>query len=220
MTTEDQPQDAAPQIDGVKLRRANVGNIIKKLKAGKTLSATEARAIEAFEEAHAKTGGPIDEIEVDVDTLMHWMCSGKRNIYNMTGIIVKAGPNRFRLLPSLRNRINDLLKNGSGNDADYEADKARKMSADADLAEIEAAKAAGKLIDTRLIRRRWESAVIACRTKLLTIPDRAAPKVIVAPSLEAAKKTLADEISDALESLTEVKHEPDEMEASDDADKA
>jgi phage terminase Nu1 subunit (DNA packaging protein) len=146
-----------------------------------------------------------------------------RHLANLekAGAVVKLDRGLYDLRKSVRGMCQYLRDQKKENDGTgYEADKARKMSADADLAEIEAAKAAGKLIDTRLIRRRWESAVIACRTELLTIPDRAAPKVIVAPSLEAAKKTLADEISDALESLTEVKHEPDEMEASDDADKA
>lgn len=151
-----------------------------------------------------------------------------RHLSNLekAGAVVKLERGGYDLRKSVRGMcqyLRDQKEKGDG--TTYEADKARKMAADADLAEIEAAKAAGKLIDTRLIRRRWESAVVACRTKLLTIPDRAAPKVIVAPSLDAAKKTLADEISDALESLTEVKHEPDEIDATEaegeaDADKA
>jgi hypothetical protein len=61
MTTEDQPQDPAPQIDGVKLRRANVGNIIKKLKAGKTLSAVEIKAIERAEAPEPKRADDVVE---------------------------------------------------------------------------------------------------------------------------------------------------------------
>ena len=128
------------------------------------------------------------------------------------GTLVQAGPASVKgdSLTALirRRRAEEMEKAAAG---DYEADKARKMAADADLAEIQAAKAAGKLVETKTIRRRWEGAVVACRTKLLTIPDRVAPKVIVAPSLDAAKKMLAEEIGDALESLTEIKHQPDEL---------
>ena len=138
-----------------------------------------------------------------------------RHLSNLekVGAVVKVTKGGYDLTRSVRAFCQYLRDQKAQNDGTgYEADKARKMSADADLAEIEASKAAGKLVDVRLIKRRWESAVIACRTKLLTIPDRTAPKVIVAPSLDAAKKILNEEICDALESLTEVKHDPDETE--------
>ena len=138
-----------------------------------------------------------------------------RHLSNLekAGAIVKVAKGGYDLTRSVRAFCQYLRdQKQKTEETGYEVDKARKMSADADLAEIEAGKAAGKLVETRVIRRRWESAVIACRTKLLTIPDRTAPKVIVASSLDAAKKILNEEICDALESLTEVKHEPDEQE--------
>lgn len=138
-----------------------------------------------------------------------------RHLSNLekVGAVIKVERGGYDLSRSVRAFCNYLrAQKAEDKEGGYEADKARKMAADADLAEIEAAKAAGKLIETRSIRRRWESAVVACRTKLLTIPDRAAPKVVVAPSMESAKKILTEEICDALESLTEVKHDPDAVE--------
>jgi phage terminase Nu1 subunit (DNA packaging protein) len=138
-----------------------------------------------------------------------------RHLSNLekSGAVYKLDRGMYDLRKSVRGMCQYLRdQKQKTEETGYEVDKARKMSADADLAEIEAGKAAGKLVETRVIRRRWESAVIACRTKLLTIPDRTAPKVIVASSLDAAKKILNEEICDALESLTEVKHEPDEQE--------
>lgn len=139
-----------------------------------------------------------------------------RHLSNLekAGAVVKLERGGYDLRKSVRGFCQYLRdQKAEAKETGYEADKARKMAADADLAEIEASKAAGKLVETKVIKRRWESAVVACRTKLLTIPDRTAPKVIVAPSLEAAKKILTEEVCDALESLTEVKHEPDEPEA-------
>lgn len=56
-------EEDRPQLDADKLRRANVGNIIKKLKAGKTLSAAEARAVESFENGGNGTSRMADMVE-------------------------------------------------------------------------------------------------------------------------------------------------------------
>ena len=44
-----QTQQAEQAIDPAKIRRANAGNILKKLRAGKTLSAQERNALEEFQ---------------------------------------------------------------------------------------------------------------------------------------------------------------------------
>lgn len=146
-----------------------------------------------------------------------------RHLSNLekAGVIKKTSYGAWALRESVRGFCQYLREQvAEKNEGGYEEDKARKMKADADLAEIQAEKEAGKLIATRLVRRRWEGAVVACRTKLLTIPDRAAPQVIVARNLDEAKKILNDEVCSALESLTEIKHDPDGTEETDAQDEA
>ena len=78
----------------------------------------------------------------------------------------------------------------SEDETDYEQDKARKMKADADLAELVAAKEGGKLVEIKKIERRWANALSGLRGKCMAMPARIGPMVVIAKSAGDATKIL------------------------------
>ena len=86
---------------------------------------------------------------------------------------------------------------------DYEADKARKMKADADLAELLTAKEGRKLVELAKIERRWCNAFSSLRGKCMAIPPRLGPMVVIAKSAGAASKMLDDELRNAFDAIAD-----------------
>ena len=76
----------------------------------------------------------------------------------------------------------------------YEADKARKMKADADIAEITADLMAGRVHEGRAVEELWMSQLMSARSKFLSVPSKLAallPPELAAPFLiesEAIKR--------------------------------
>lgn len=121
------------------------------------------------------------------------------------GVLVKTGRGRFVIRDSVRNFVSKLKgerKAGGANGGGYEADKARKMKADADLAEIEVAKAAGKLIEERTQGRTWANAIVTTKSKLLALAPRLGPQTVIAASAKDATDLIEREMRSALEELT------------------
>ena len=88
-------------------------------------------------------------------------------------------------------------------EGDYEADKARKMKADADLAELLTAKEGKKLVELAKIERRWCNAFSSLRGKCMAIPPRLGPMVVIAKSAGAASKMLDDELRNAFDAIAD-----------------
>ena len=88
-------------------------------------------------------------------------------------------------------------------EADYEKDKARKMKADADLAELLTAKEGKKLVELAKIERRWCNAFSSLRGKCMAIPPRLGPMVVIAKSAGAASKMLDDELRNAFDAIAD-----------------
>jgi hypothetical protein len=87
--------------------------------------------------------------------------------------------------------------------ADYEADKARKMKADADLAELLTAKEGRKLVEIAKIERRWANALSGLRGKCMAMPARIGPMVVIAKSAGDATKLIESELRDAFDSIAD-----------------
>lgn len=206
---EETPSTNSP-VDSIK--RGNVANIVKKLKAGKTLSATDIKAIESFDGTQPQSDGAppkLSEIEVKIDDLMDWLCSGKRNLFNLetSGIVVKKAPGRYLLRDCVRNRIQDLLGKGNVTASEREKEEQKKLIAERRLAENRADREAGIYISRALTVQLFRNNTLTARTRLMTIPDRIAQQVTVAPSIDAARKLIRDEIHLALEDLGKLKIE-------------
>ncbi len=125
------------------------------------------------------------------------------------GILVKTERARFKLAESVRNYVSRLkgarASGEGGGVANFDADKARKMKADADLAEIVAAKAAGKLVVAKSVGSAWATAIGVAMSKLGGVGQKIGALVI----LERTAKGAADKIDDAIRGACEELHQVD-----------
>jgi len=104
---------------------------------------------------------------------------------------------------SIAEFIRDERKASDESPGDYEADKARKMKADADLAELLTAKEGRKLVEIAKIERRWANALSGLRGKCMAMPARIGPMVVIAKSAGDATKLIESELRDAFESIAD-----------------
>ena len=96
--------------------------------------------------------------------------------------------------------------------ADYEADKARKMKADADLAELLTAKEGKKLVEIAKTERRWANALSSLRGKCMAMPARIGPMVVIAKSQADATRILDDELRQAFNDIADAGPDDDDDE--------
>lgn len=122
-------------------------------------------------------------------------------IKKLTGVPYRweAGTNsKLYLLPDV---VRGLAESNSGK-PDFDAAKARKMSADAIVAEITAAKARGEVIELNLVEQVLTEEYTAVRAKLLNIPAKLAPILDTMPAgIEPKRALIMQEIVEALEEL-------------------
>ncbi len=123
-----------------------------------------------------------------------------------TGVLVKDGYGKWDLRKSVQGYCRYLKEQAAGNaEGGYDADKARKMKADADLAEIVAAKAAGKLVVAKSVGAAWSTAIGLAMSKLGGVGQKIGALVI----LERTAKGAADKIDDAIRGACEELHQVD-----------
>ena len=97
-------------------------------------------------------------------------------------------------------------------EADYEKDKARKMKADADLAELLTAKEGKKLVEIAKTERRWANALSSLRGKCMAMPARIGPMVVIAKSQADATRILDDELRQAFNDIADAGPDDDDDE--------
>lgn len=90
---------------------------------------------------------------------------------------------------------------------DISASKAKKEFFDARLKEIEVHKAEGKLLESADVLKVWTEYVSTIRSKLLAIPDRAAPEVIGITDAAEARDFLTALIHETLIGLRDLQPE-------------
>lgn len=129
------------------------------------------------------------------------------------GILSKVGRGKFVLRDAVRNYVGMIkgekravtgTRGGEaavGAVANFEADKARKMKADADLAEITAAKAAGKLVVAKFVGAAWSAAIGLAMTKLGGVGQKVAPLVILERTPKGAAELIDKQIRAACEEI-------------------
>jgi phage terminase Nu1 subunit (DNA packaging protein) len=194
---------------GNQIREAEVKNILKKLREGKTLNARESRI--AYDYAEEKSGKRMAEMSpsVDVNTLA--------NLFNLTtvwvqklakeGVITKTERGRYDLWPSIRGYVKHLQErrvnqwdNGEQKD-DWNAERTRLTRAKADMAEMQAAILKGTVHEARAVEAVWTDHLMACRAKLLAMPKKLAPRVHGTEKLTAIEAEIEAAIVEALNEL-------------------
>ncbi len=129
------------------------------------------------------------------------------------GKLAKLGPNRWDAFEVVR-QFTGLLRNRRVNQHDgggempeevsikYERERARKMEADAQIAEVLAGLVTGRVLEARAVEEVWIPQQMAARTKLLGLPSKIAAEM--PPELAAKVLSLAtDLVHEALEQLAD-----------------
>lgn len=207
MTDEPTPGQITPE-QAERIKAATISNIVKKIKKGGTPTATEAKMLE---EATAATGPVVD--------LRTALCSIRdlADLFGLTtqridqlldeGIVVKRSRGRYAVWESIKGLLlyrETKKKNqwDTGEDAgDYETHRARLTAAKADVAEIQAAIAKGQAHDAGAVEAVWTDMLMNCRSKLLSLPTRLAPKLRKTSDLAKVKDILETAITEALAEL-------------------
>lgn len=150
-----------------------------------------------------------DETTLPVNQLAKLLMLSDRRVQQLAkqGAVVKADNGRYDLVKSVQGYIRFLQSKSIGNaaspglDLDYHVEKARKMKSDADLGEINVAKARGQLIDAAVAEREAQSVMLEIRSRMLMVADRVTPLVLGDTNERRVRDVVADEINEALASL-------------------
>lgn len=83
----------------------------------------------------------------------------------------------------------------------YDEARTRKVSAEAEIAELELARIRGTLCLTEDVVKVWENVLHACRSKFLAMPTKLAPIIAHETDISAIKDIVEDQIREALSEL-------------------
>lgn len=125
------------------------------------------------------------------------------------GHIPKSESGRYHLVQSVQGYIKFLRSRSEEIDADVKSadfyqHKARKMKADADIAEIEAAKRRGDAIDAQEVKQAWSMIISEVRANLLSnTPQRIASRMVGVTDEVGIKKIVKEEIGLAMQVTSE-----------------
>lgn len=103
-------------------------------------------------------------------------------------------------------------------DPDYNAARARKMEADADLAELELLQAKKELLSANDVFNSWVEVLAAMRAKMLSLPTVTAPLVANETDIGAIQHIIEKQIHEALDELST--YEPNKPDGSKTSTKA
>ncbi len=92
-------------------------------------------------------------------------------------------------------------------DYNYDKSRARKVAAEADLAETKLAEMRGELVRASDVAKAWEGTLGAMKAKMISIPSKAAPIVASESEASICQETLELLVNEALEELAN--YEPD-----------
>jgi phage terminase Nu1 subunit (DNA packaging protein) len=108
----------------------------------------------------------------------------------------------YRLAESVSGYVAWLRSDAGGGSPDFQKERARLTAARARLAEIEAARASGLVVEVEESLRQLAEELSVVRTRLLAIPAKAAPRLLHVSEPEVARAIVEREIIEALKELT------------------
>ncbi len=97
----------------------------------------------------------------------------------------------------------ELGVTGDGTVYDYETERARLTKAQADRTELEAQELRGEMVSADLVIEAWGRMLGAMRARLLSMPQKAAPRARATLTDEEAAKLIEREVIEALEELSD-----------------
>ena len=123
------------------------------------------------------------------------------------GVIPRAERGRYELVPVVRAYIHflrDRRIQGDVHGDDYTTYRTRLTKARAEMAEKENAQLDSKLIPADDAKDAWTAMVANARSRLLSIPNKIAPLVCAAETINEAREIIKIEIYEALNELANV----------------
>ena len=87
-------------------------------------------------------------------------------------------------------------------DADYNAARARKMEADAQLAELELLKAKGELVPSEAVLAAWNDVLANMKAKLLALPTICSPLIATETQIPVIQDIIEKQVHEALDELS------------------
>ena len=84
----------------------------------------------------------------------------------------------------------------------YNAARARKMTADAELAELELLKAKRELVSAEDVKAAWGDVLSAMKAKLMALPTICAPMCAVETEINVIQNILEGQVTEALDELS------------------
>ncbi len=130
----------------------------------------------------------------------------ERRVYQLVndGVIPKTQRGRFELESAVHGYIRFLQERSVGRPSgpeDYQVEKARLVKNQADKAEIEVQTLSGELVSSENVSKHWYQMVTDCKTRLLSIPSKAAPIVASETNAGAVQEIIEELVREALEEL-------------------
>ena len=118
------------------------------------------------------------------------------------GIIPKTDRGRYELFPVVQGYIKFLRERKLG-EAVVSLDEARqrKLAAEAEMAEIDLAKARADVVLVEDVGKQWDAILSAVKTRLLAVPNKVAPLASVEIDQAIVKEIIEDGIHTALGEL-------------------
>lgn len=112
----------------------------------------------------------------------------------------KAGKKLYPSTPGMRWYIHYKVQ--AAQPADFEEARARKMSAEAELAELDLAQKRGQLIPLEQHGQRLARILERVRARLVAIPGTVAPRLLSLETAVEAQAVVAGAVAEALEELS------------------
>jgi phage terminase Nu1 subunit (DNA packaging protein) len=132
------------------------------------------------------------------------------------GVIPKSERGRYELVPAVQGYVHFLRdRNVNPGVVSLDVARQRKTAAEAELAEIELAKARADVVAIDDVAKRWDAILSGVRTRMLALPSKVAPMVthendqgIVKECIEDAIHTALGELSAGLSNDTGGRNQP------------
>jgi len=141
-----------------------------------------------------------------VTTIAKLLLVSERRVQQLSkeGVIPKTDHGRYELAPAVQGYIRYLQERSLGRPSapvDYHMEKARLVKTQADKAEIELKELNGELVRTQDVSDQWYSTITDCKSRLLSIPSKAAPIVAAETNPGECQTIIDDLVREALEEL-------------------
>lgn len=150
-----------------------------------------------------------DQLIVNADVMLEIMDCTPTMLtqYKKDGLMVQPVYGVYDLIPSMRNYLKKLKNKASATSTegvlDFHEEKARLTKMQADKAEMEVMELAGDLVRVDDVLEDWESILMDCKGKLLSIPSKLATLVADIDDPAEAQELIEDQLREALGELAE-----------------